>query len=157
VRDSAGKLLMQFDYPSDDLCARTSSAMRGSAFKAGCSAASMAEPLRGRATLRYNPPGVLVEGHYADLASWRPACPWPSRVRPDKRYGPVAAELEVPPASGCHHLPLGWDARTKAAIISADSRRLAFSAKLIAVIPTWFFIVGSAPASSSSFTAAGVP
>ena len=71
VRDSAGKLLMQFDYPSDDLCARTSSAMRGSAFKAGCSAASMAEPLRGRATLRYNPPGVLVEGHYADLASCR--------------------------------------------------------------------------------------
>lgn len=71
VHDLGGKLLMQFDYPTDDLCARTSKAMRGGMYKAGCSGASATEPLRGHATLRYNPPGVLVRGHYHDLAACR--------------------------------------------------------------------------------------
>ena len=71
VRDLSGKLLMQFDYPSDELCAKTSTAMRGTVYKAGCSVASGAEPLRALATLRYTPPGVLVEGHYLDLAACR--------------------------------------------------------------------------------------
>jgi hypothetical protein len=71
VRDLSGKLLMQFDYPTDDLCARTSNSMRGMMYKAGCSASSAAEPLKGHATLRYNPPGVLVQGHYEDLAACR--------------------------------------------------------------------------------------
>lgn len=71
VRDLSGKLLMQFDYPTDDLCARTSRAMRGTIYKAGCSQTPAPEPLRGHATLRYNPPGVLVKGHYVDLAMCR--------------------------------------------------------------------------------------
>lgn len=71
VRDLSGKLLMQFDYPTDDLCARTSRAMRGTIYRAGCSGSSAAESLQARATLRYNPPGVLVEGHYVDLAACR--------------------------------------------------------------------------------------
>ena len=71
VRDLGGKLLMQFDYPTDELCARTSKAMRGSMYKAGCATVSAADALRGQATLRYNPPGVLVQGHYTDLAECR--------------------------------------------------------------------------------------
>jgi hypothetical protein len=78
VRDLGGKLLMQFDYPADDLCAKTSRAMRGSIYKANCTQASEAEPLRGQATLRYNPPGVLVQGHYADLALCRTQTSQPS-------------------------------------------------------------------------------
>ena len=72
VRDLSGKqLLMQFDYPSDDLCARTSRAMRGTIYKATCSETPGSEPLRGHATLRYNPPGVLVQAHYMDLNACR--------------------------------------------------------------------------------------
>jgi hypothetical protein len=71
VRDLGGQLLMQFDYPTDELCARTSKAMRGSTYKAGCTTVSAADSLRGQATLRYNPPGVLVQGHYTDLAECR--------------------------------------------------------------------------------------
>lgn len=72
VRDLSGKLLMQFDYPTEDLCARTSTSMRSmKMFKAGCDRASAAAPLRGQATLRYNPPGVLVRAHYEDLAACR--------------------------------------------------------------------------------------
>jgi hypothetical protein len=71
LRDMGGKLLMQFDYPSDELCARTTAAMRGSIYKASCDQASLAEPLKAQATLRYMPPGVLVHGHYADLALCR--------------------------------------------------------------------------------------
>ncbi|MFC5499899.1 hypothetical protein ACFPOE_20320 [Caenimonas terrae] len=69
LRDLSGKLVMQFDYPTDELCAKTSAAMRGTVYKANCSQTSIAEPLRGHATLRYTPPGVLVEGHYVDLAA----------------------------------------------------------------------------------------
>ncbi len=63
-RDTAGKPIRQFDYPDDSFCRRVEAlAGRG----ARCQVA--AEPgLQARATLRYNPPGVLVEGHYADLA-----------------------------------------------------------------------------------------
>lgn len=71
VRDLSGKLVMQFDYPTDDLCAKTSAAMRGTIYKAGCSETSAAEPLRGHATLRYVPPGVLVQAHYQDVAACR--------------------------------------------------------------------------------------
>ena len=78
VRDLSGKLLMQFDYPTDDLCARTSRAMRGTIYQAGCSGASAANSLQARATLRYNPPGVQVEGHYVDLAACRTQISQPS-------------------------------------------------------------------------------
>lgn len=56
-----------------------------------------------------------------------------------------------------HQLPRGWRARTAAAIRSATSRRLARKAKSIALRPSRFFSSGSAPASSSSCTAWGVP
>lgn len=71
VRDLGGSLTMQFDYPNDELCARTSKAMRGSIYKAGCATTSAAASLNSQATLRYNPPGVLVQGHYTDLAECR--------------------------------------------------------------------------------------
>lgn len=71
LRDLSGKLVMQFDYPTDDLCAKTSGAMRGTVYKASCSETSSADTLRGQATLRYTPPGVLVQGHYADLEGCR--------------------------------------------------------------------------------------
>lgn len=71
LRDLSGKLLMQFDYPTDELCAKTSAAMRGSIYKAGCSQTSSADSLHGHATLRYTPPGVLVQANYIDLAECR--------------------------------------------------------------------------------------
>ena len=71
LRDMGGKLLMQFDYPTDELCAKTTAAMRGSIYKANCTQASLAEPLKAHATLRYMPPGVLVQGNYLDMALCR--------------------------------------------------------------------------------------
>ena len=71
LRDLSGKLLMQFDYPTDELCAKTTAAMRGSIYKASCTQASLAEPLTAHATLRYMPPGVLVQGNYLDMALCR--------------------------------------------------------------------------------------
>jgi hypothetical protein len=66
-RDSSGAVIRQFDYPSDDFCRRVEAAAgRG----ARCQAES-ASGLGAKATLRYNPPGVLVEGHYADMARCR--------------------------------------------------------------------------------------
>ncbi len=62
---------MQFDYPTDELCAKTSAAMRGTIYKAACAETSSPEPLTAHATLRYTPPGVLVQGNYADLALCR--------------------------------------------------------------------------------------
>jgi hypothetical protein len=69
LHDLSGKLLMQFDYPTDELCAKTTAAMRGSIYKAKCSLTSQSEPLKAHATLRYMPPGVLVQGNYLDLAT----------------------------------------------------------------------------------------
>jgi hypothetical protein len=66
-RDSAGHPIRQFDYPDDAFCRRV-------AGMAGGSAHCQVEPAAGltaHATLRYNPPGVLVEGHYADLERCR--------------------------------------------------------------------------------------
>jgi hypothetical protein len=66
-RDSGGNVIRQFDYPDDAFCRRVESL-------AGRSARCQAEPAAGfqaQATLRYNPPGVLVYGHYADMARCR--------------------------------------------------------------------------------------
>lgn len=62
-RDGAGNVVRQFDYPDDGFCRRVE-AMAGRG--ARCQAAP-AEGMQAKATLRYNPPGVLVEGHYADM------------------------------------------------------------------------------------------
>jgi hypothetical protein len=63
-RDGSGNIIRQFDYPDDALCRRVES-------MAGQSARCQAQPasgLQAKATLRYFPPGMLVEGHYADMA-----------------------------------------------------------------------------------------
>lgn len=62
-RDSNGNATRQFDYPDDAFCRRVE-AMAGRS--ARCQAET-ASGLGAKATLRYNPPGVLVEGHYADM------------------------------------------------------------------------------------------
>lgn len=66
-RDGSGNVIRQFDYPDDAFCRRVEAV-------AGRGARCQAEPAQGfaaRATLRYNPPGVLVEGHYADMSRCR--------------------------------------------------------------------------------------
>ncbi len=64
-RDSGGAAMRQFDYPNDDFCRRVE---RMAGRTARCQADSMGEQMKATATLRYNPPGVLVEAHYADMA-----------------------------------------------------------------------------------------
>lgn len=62
-RDASGNAIRQFDYPDDAFCRRVEAlAGRG----ARCQATPVAG-MQARATLRYNPPGVLVEGHYSDI------------------------------------------------------------------------------------------
>lgn len=66
-RDNAGNVIRQFDYPDDAFCRRVQA-------MAGRGASCQPTPAAGfgaQATLRYNPPGVLVEGHYADMARCR--------------------------------------------------------------------------------------
>ena len=66
-RDANGQVVRQFDYPDDSFCRRVQSmAGRG----ARCEAVS-ASGTTAQATLRYNPPGVMVHGHYADMARCR--------------------------------------------------------------------------------------
>lgn len=63
-RDGGGNVIRQFDYPDDAFCRRVEAV-------AGRGARCQAEPatgLQARATLRYTPPGILVHGHYADMA-----------------------------------------------------------------------------------------
>ena len=63
-RDGSGNAIRQFTYPDDAFCRRVEAA-------AGRGARCQAEPaagLQAKATLRYSPPGVLVQGHYADMA-----------------------------------------------------------------------------------------
>jgi hypothetical protein len=64
-RDTAGTTLRQFDYPSEDIC-RKVEAVAGQS--ARCQPGSIADSLQARATLRYMPPGILVHGHYPDMA-----------------------------------------------------------------------------------------
>ena len=66
-RDGNGNVIRQFDYPDDSFCRRVEAA-------AGRGARCQAEPATGmqaQATLRYSPPGVIVQGHYADMARCR--------------------------------------------------------------------------------------
>ena len=64
-RDSSGAPIRQFDYPSEDFCRRVESIAGRSA---RCQPESLGTQMQAKATLRYSPPGVLVEGHYPDLA-----------------------------------------------------------------------------------------
>lgn len=66
-RDASGNVVRQFVYPDDDFCRRVEA-------MAGRGARCQADPAPGftaQATLRYNPPGILVHGHYADMARCR--------------------------------------------------------------------------------------
>ena len=66
-RDGSGNVVRQFDYPDDSFCRRVEA-------MAGRGARCQADPAGGlgaHATLRYNPPGVLVQGAYADMARCR--------------------------------------------------------------------------------------
>lgn len=64
-RDASGTPIRQFDYPTEDFCRRVEiAAGRG----ARCQPDSAGAQLQAKATLRYNPPGVLIESHYADMA-----------------------------------------------------------------------------------------
>jgi hypothetical protein len=61
--DTSGNAIRQFDYPDDAFCRRVA-AMAGRG--ARCQA-TPAPGLGAQAMLRYNPPGVMVQGHYADI------------------------------------------------------------------------------------------
>ena len=64
-RDAGGTPTLQIDYPSADVCRKVEMV---ASKNARCQAESASGQLRASATLRYDPPGMLVEGHYADLA-----------------------------------------------------------------------------------------
>lgn len=63
-RDGTGKLVRQFDYPSEDLCAKVEKISGG----AKCQPESASTGMGAQATLRYSPPGTLVQAYYADMA-----------------------------------------------------------------------------------------
>jgi hypothetical protein len=65
-RDASGKPTMQIDYPSTEFCRRVKAIARRDS---RCEAISADSQLHARATLRYNPGDMLVEGHYPDVAS----------------------------------------------------------------------------------------
>ena len=66
-RDTNGQVIRQFTYPDDAFCRRVEKMAGRSARCQPDSATGM----QAHATLRYNPPGVLVEGHYANMERCR--------------------------------------------------------------------------------------
>jgi hypothetical protein len=56
---------MQIDYPSEEFCLKVEAV---ASRNARCERKSAASQLQARATLRYEPPGMVVEAHYPDLA-----------------------------------------------------------------------------------------
>lgn len=66
-RDGSGNVIRQFTYPDDAFCRR----VEGVAGRSARCQAESATGMQAKATLRYNPPGVLVQGHYADMARCR--------------------------------------------------------------------------------------
>lgn len=63
-RDTSGAPAMQIDYPSEAFCRRVEAVASSNA---RCQEQSVEDQLKARATLHYNPPGMTVEAHYADL------------------------------------------------------------------------------------------
>lgn len=64
-RDPAGMPTMQIDYPTDEFCRKVEAVARRDS---RCEASSASGRLQASATLRYDPPGMLVEAHYPDVA-----------------------------------------------------------------------------------------
>lgn len=85
-RDAAGNITRQFDYPSNDLCGRVQRIAGG----AKCQADSLSAGLKAQATLRYSPPGLLVQAYYPDMG----------RCQADTRQ--LAAGVEVVNACSVH-------------------------------------------------------
>ena len=69
-RDAGGAPTLQIDYPSEAFCRQVQAV---ASRNERCQAQSAEAQLHARATLRYSPPGMLVEGHYPDLASCQTA------------------------------------------------------------------------------------
>ncbi|WP_048440651.1 hypothetical protein [Caenimonas sp. SL110] len=65
-RNSSGAPYMQFDYPTADFCRKTEAIATGDV---RCQSSSAGAQLMARATLRFEPPGMDVVGHYADMAA----------------------------------------------------------------------------------------
>jgi len=63
-RDTTGAPAMQIDYPSDYFCRQVEAVAAGNA---RCQPQSAADRMQAGAALRYDPPGMMVEAHYADL------------------------------------------------------------------------------------------
>lgn len=63
-RDAAGAPTMQVDYPTDEFCRKVEAIARRDS---RCEAGSAGSRLHATATLRYDPPGMLVEAHYPDV------------------------------------------------------------------------------------------
>jgi hypothetical protein len=69
-RDASGTPTMQIDYPSAEFCRKVEAI---ASRNARCQTHSEDKQLHVRATLRYDPPGMLVEGHYPDVSRCRSA------------------------------------------------------------------------------------
>jgi hypothetical protein len=67
VSDNRGASGYQFEYPNEKLCRDTEKRIRDSGGKATCQTETAESAFKAKATLRYNPPGVLVHGHYGSL------------------------------------------------------------------------------------------
>lgn len=67
-RDASGTALRQFDYPNEDFCQRVE---KLAGRTARCQPESLGAQMPARATLRYSPPGVLIEAHYQDMGRCR--------------------------------------------------------------------------------------
>ncbi|MBC5764383.1 hypothetical protein [Ramlibacter albus] len=63
-KDTGGQIVRVFDYPSADFCARVEKMAAG----AKCQPDPASTGMGAQATLRYNPPGQVVQAYYADLA-----------------------------------------------------------------------------------------
>lgn len=63
-RDSDRVPILQIDYPSEEFCSKVEAV---ASHNARCERDSAASQLHASATLRYDPPGLEVEGHYPDV------------------------------------------------------------------------------------------
>ncbi len=69
-RDAGGAPTLQIDYPSDATCRKVEAIASRNAH---CEPRPADSGLQARATLRYDPPGMLVQGHYPDVERCRSA------------------------------------------------------------------------------------
>lgn len=63
-RDAAGAPTLQIDYPTEEFCRQVEAV---ASRNARCQPQSVGSQLKAQAKLRYNPPGMVVDGHYPDV------------------------------------------------------------------------------------------